>query len=123
MGAWGNSYFDNDSALDFVGELLDGETLEVLVEFDGQHISSDSALGVVAYAAILSGMRPTDYYGETELRRVDLLVLNTAPKVRKEVKKLLKIALNPKRSELYGSYYEDTQDEWYLNAKKLLDTI
>lgn len=123
MGAWGDSYFDNDSALDFLGDLLDGEELDVLVNFDGKELDADSGLGIIAYAAVLAGFKPTDYYDGPELRKVELLVANTDIATRARVKKLLKTALSKKRSELYGLYFDSTEDEWYLEAKKLLKLI
>jgi riboflavin biosynthesis pyrimidine reductase len=65
MGAWGNHNFDNDQAMDFVGDFIDNPSLESLVEVlttvvdlgkDGEYIEVDEASAALAAAEIIAAV-------------------------------------------------------------------
>lgn len=75
MGAWGSGPFDNDDAMDFVGDLMDGSTADLVsrlheaLDLPEDYVESPDGSSAVAAAALVAASRgyPADNPTVTDL--------------------------------------------------------
>ena len=118
MGAWDVGPFENDAALDVLGDVKEtyfSEWLEdVSEEFAlDKYIDSDVGSAIVAVSAIIVGFRPS-VDEEKEKRSWDVFASKATSKEVRKLKRLLKTVLkNKNKSELYELWDEtDAFKEW-----------
>ncbi len=137
MGAWGHGHFENDSALDFVGEIEDSEnpkqlfidTLDNVIDSD--YLDSDDACyAVVVSAYIDSQVSGTRYSSAEDEEPMDIdnfsgknPSLDLADLKEKAVRALKKVIGDD--SELKGLWEENEEDYplWRTNIEQLIGRL
>jgi hypothetical protein len=131
MGAWGNRNFENDQAMDFVGDFTDNPSLESLEEAlatvvdlgdEGQYIEVDEASAALAAAEIVAATlkKPSSDFPE------DLQPALTSISSNAVVQELARKAVTQvaKESELQELWAEGGDaEEWQLIQKDLLERL
>jgi hypothetical protein len=128
MGAWGNRNFENDQAMDFVGDFTDNPSLESLEEAlstvieqgeEGEYIEVDEASAALAAAEILAATlaKPASDFPQELRPALTTIQVNTTlqKKARKAVKQIVK------ESELQELWTESGDlEEWLAVQTDLL---
>lgn len=128
MGAWGAGSFENDSAMDWIGELerhgLDAilDAIDVIGE---SFIDSDEGSEVIAAGEIVAALRgkpandlPSDASSWVDASRVDIDV--SAEVVRDLVKAILEVR---NRDELHDLWDDAGAAEWLTHVDDLLKRL
>ncbi|WP_083325981.1 DUF4259 domain-containing protein [Hymenobacter coccineus] len=131
MGAWGNRNFENDQAMDFVGDFIDSPSLESIEDAlttvvdlgeEGEYIEVDEASVALAAAEMVAASftKPAPDF-PTELQPTsDSIGIGVA------LKKLARKAVNQvmKKSELQELWAESGDfTEWEVIQKDLLERL
>ena len=128
MGAWGNRNFENDQAMDFVGDFTDNPSSESLEEAlstvieqgkEGEYIEVDEASAALAAAEILAAAlaKPASDFPQELRPALTTIQVNTTlqKKARKAVKQIVK------ESELQELWTESGDlEEWLAVQTDLL---
>ncbi|MFC6223240.1 DUF4259 domain-containing protein [Hymenobacter artigasi] len=133
MGAWGHQNFENDSAMDFVGEFIESPSLDVINEAlsvvieagaEEEYIEVDEASAALAAAEIVAaalGQAATDVPEElpASIQKIGLTVDDKMlKKARKAVKQVLR------ESELQELWQEGGEpNEWQQVQEGLLKRL
>ncbi|MBU6121846.1 DUF4259 domain-containing protein [Hymenobacter siberiensis] len=133
MGAWGHQNFENDSAMDFVGEFIESPNLDVINEAlsvvieagaEEEYIEVDEASAALAAAEIVAaalGQAATDVPEElpASIQKIGLTVDDKMlKKARKAVKQVLR------ESELQELWQEGGEpNEWQQVQEGLLKRL
>lgn len=118
MGAWDVGPFENDAALDVLGDIKETSFSEWLEDVSEEfaldkYIDSDVGSAIIAVSAIIVGFRPSVDEGK-EKCGWDVFASKATSKEVRKLKRLLKTVLkNKNKSELYELWDEtDALKEW-----------
>jgi len=130
MGAWGNRNFENDQAMDFVGDFTDNPSLESLEEAlatvieqgEEEYIEVDEASAALAAAEILAAKlaKPAPDFPQKLQPALAAIQVNAIlqKKARKAVKQVVK------ESELQELWAESGDlEEWLAIQSDLLERL
>lgn len=131
MGAWGNRNFENDQAMDFVGDFTDKPSLKSLEEAlatvvdlgeEGDYIEADEASAALAAAEIVAAIlkKPSSDFPDNLQPTLALVSSSTAIQriARKAVKQVAK------ESELQELWAEGGDaEEWQTIQEDLLERL
>lgn len=130
MGAWGEGHFENDSALDFVGTVVNQETLTPVVAALDALLAQDDyidayyaeeALAAAEVVALLKG-HPNPATPDELTRWQQTHALTASPElVAKSIKAVERASADPEASELYELWEESEEvDAWLAHVNDLL---
>ena len=134
MGAWGTGFIENDDALDWIGDLLDASSLDLIGEtlsgcIEEQYLEADLASQALAAAEIVAalngrqGVEIRNEAGEVE----DLVEwLKTPKELAPHVRQLALTAVEKikTKSELQELWAEtDEYDQWIELVNDLLNRL
>ena len=126
MGAWGTGPFDNDSASDIMWDIRESSLAEWLQEINPDDIDDDEGSGVVAVAALITGVKP-EFFDEDDTAAWNEILSHVSDDQRQHVKSLLNVVLTPGKSELYELWEETGVDEsfteWFNQSQKILNQL
>lgn len=131
MGAWGNRNFENDQAMDFVGDFTDNPTLENLEETlsivieqgeEEEYADIEEASAALAAAEILAAIltKPAPDFPQELQPALTTIKVNATlqKKARKAIKQVMKA------SELQELWAEgDDLEEWLAVQTDLLERL
>ena len=131
MGAWGHKSFDNDSALDWLGELVDGdaslveEALDAVADAEADaYLEVDEASAALAAAELVAAAlgkgdeRLNDDATEwLEDHRAAVRAIGSA-RARRAVERVYEAS---ELRELWDENGDDT--EWHADVRELLDRL
>ena len=133
MGAWGHQNFENDSAMDFVGEFIETPNLDVIKEAlsfvieagaEEEYIEVDEASAALAAAEIVAaalGQAATDVPEELQAS-IQKTGLTVDDKMLKKARKAVKQVL--RESELQELWQEGGEpNEWQQVQDGLLKRL
>lgn len=127
MGAWGYGNFDNDTVLDWIGDLVETEGLELISEFiemvlDDGDLDADtasSAIGAIEVLAALHNRPATEQHDDEDLEEWIEQHKGQGANLLEVAQKALRKILA--ESELKDLWEETEHYEDWVNAVKELE--
>ncbi|MEJ7663537.1 MAG: DUF4259 domain-containing protein [Hymenobacter sp.] len=131
MGAWGNGNFDNDQAMDFVGDFTDEPTLETIehaltvvvdVGEEGEYIEVDEASAALAAAEMVAALLKKPASDLPENLQPALASMRSNAALQKLARKAVKQVL--KESELQELWAENGEpNDWQAVQEDLVKRL
>lgn len=129
MGAWGSGAFENDDALDAVGDLVDGtfELDELRAALDADYLEApDGSVALALVEVALATLGRTDPAAELDEVDIRLLATQFDDAAYELILQVAERALRPDASELYELWEEAGEDdlaEWRATAAASVEQL